>query len=118
MSPSPRGDATKVSVGRVPVPKCRYMSPSPRGDATERPLAGDAVPKSGPLHTGDLVGHDVNLAIMDTLYRESGDAKYRPHPLLKKMVRAGLLGQKTGKGFFTYDGPFGKEIPGGDLTIK
>ena len=74
--------------------------------------------KSGPLHTGDLVGHDVNLAIMDTLYRESGDAKYRPHPLLKKMVRAGLLGQKTGKGFFTYDGPFGKEIPGGDLTIK
>ena len=74
--------------------------------------------KSGTLHTGDLVGHDVNLAIMDTLYRESGDAKYRPHPLLKKMVRAGLLGQKTGKGFFTYDGPFGKEIPGGDLTIK
>lgn len=55
---------------------------------------------------------------METLYRESGDAKYRPHPLLKKMVRAGLLGQKTGKGFFTYDGPFGKEIPGGDLTIK
>ena len=74
--------------------------------------------KSGPLHTADLVGHDVNLAIMETLYRESGDAKYRPHPLLKKMVRAGLLGQKTGKGFFTYDGPFGKEIPGGDLTIK
>ena len=74
--------------------------------------------RSGPLHTGDLVGHDVNLAIMETLYRESGDAKYRPHPLLKKMVRAGLLGQKTGKGFFTYDGPFGKEIPGGDLTIK
>ena len=74
--------------------------------------------RSGPLHTDDLVGHDVNLAIMETLYRESGDAKYRPHPLLKKMVRAGLLGQKTGKGFFTYDGPFGKEIPGGDLTIK
>ncbi len=74
--------------------------------------------RSGPLHTGDLVGHDVNLAIMETLYRESGDSKYRPHPLLKKMVRAGLLGQKTGKGFFTYDGPFGKEIPNGDLTIK
>jgi 3-hydroxybutyryl-CoA dehydrogenase len=74
--------------------------------------------RSGPLHTGDLVGHDINLAIMETLYREFGDAKYRPHPLLKKMVRAGLLGQKTGKGFFTYDGPFGKEIPGGDLTIK
>lgn len=74
--------------------------------------------KSGPLHTADLVGHDVNLAIMETLYRETGDPKYRPHPLLRKMVRAGWLGQKTGKGFFTYDKPFGKEVPGGDLTIR
>lgn len=74
--------------------------------------------KSGPLHTADLVGHDINLAIMNTLFTETGDPKYRPHPLLKKMVRAGYLGVKTGKGFFTYDGPFGKEIPGGDLTIK
>ena len=74
--------------------------------------------KSGPLHTADLVCHDVNLAIMETLYRETGDPKYRPHPLLRKMVRAGWLGQKTGKGFFTYDGPFGKEIPGGDLTVR
>lgn len=74
--------------------------------------------KSGPLHTADLVGHDVNLAIMETLYRETGDPKYRPHPLLRKMVRAGWLGQKTGKGFFTYDAPFGKEVPGGDLTVR
>ncbi len=74
--------------------------------------------KAGPLHTADLVGHDVNLAIMETLFRETGDPKYRPHPLLRKMVRAGWLGQKTGKGFFTYDGPFGKEIPGGDLTVR
>lgn len=66
--------------------------------------------KSGPLHTADLVGHDVNLAIMETLYRETGDPKYRPHPLMRKMVRAGWLGVKTGKGFFDYDGPFGKEI--------
>jgi len=66
--------------------------------------------KSGPLHTADLVGHDVNLAIMETLYRETGDPKYRPHPLMRKMVRAGWLGVKTGKGFFEYDGPFGKEI--------
>ncbi len=74
--------------------------------------------KSGPLHTADLVGHDINLAIMNTLFTETGDPKYRPHPLLKKMVRAGYLGVKSGKGFFTYDGPFGKEIPGGDLTIR
>ncbi len=65
--------------------------------------------KSGPLHTGDLVGHDINLAIMETLYRETGDPKYRPHPLLRKMVRAGQLGIKTGKGFFEYDEK-GKEI--------
>lgn len=65
--------------------------------------------KSGPLHTADLVGHDVNLAIMETLFRETGDPKYRPHPLLRKMVRAGWLGVKTGKGFFEYD-ENGREI--------
>lgn len=66
--------------------------------------------RSGPLHTADLVGHDVNLAIMENLYHETGDTKYRPHPLLRKMVRAGWLGVKTGKGFFDYDGPYGKEL--------
>lgn len=65
--------------------------------------------KSGPLHTADLVGHDVNLAIMETLFRETGDPKYRPHPLLRKMVRANRLGVKTGHGFFAYD-ENGKEI--------
>lgn len=59
--------------------------------------------KSGPLATADLVGHDVNLAIMETLYAETYDPKYRPHPLLRKMVRAGWLGKKTGKGFYDYD---------------
>ena len=56
----------------------------------------------GPLALGDLVGLDVCLAIMETLYAEFGDTKYRPHPLLKKMVRAGKLGRKTGAGFFDY----------------
>jgi 3-hydroxybutyryl-CoA dehydrogenase len=56
----------------------------------------------GPLALGDLIGLDVCLAIMEILQRETGDDKYRPHPLLRKMVRGGLLGQKTGKGFFNY----------------
>ena len=57
----------------------------------------------GPLALGDLIGLDVVLAIMNVLYTEYGDSKYRPHVLLKKMVRAGKLGQKTGEGFFKYD---------------
>ena len=56
----------------------------------------------GPLALGDLVGLDVVLAIMDVLTTEFGDSKYRAHPLLKKMVRAGKLGRKTGEGFFKY----------------
>ena len=56
----------------------------------------------GPLALGDLIGLDVCLAIMEVLHREYGDDKYRPHPLLRKMVRAGLLGRKNGEGFYKY----------------
>lgn len=56
----------------------------------------------GPLALGDLIGLDVCLAIMDVLYNETGDPKYRASLLLRKMVRAGKLGRKTGEGFYKY----------------
>lgn len=56
----------------------------------------------GPLALGDFIGLDICLAIMEALYNETGDTKYRPHPLLRKMVRGGWLGVKSGKGFYNY----------------
>ena len=57
----------------------------------------------GPLELGDYVGLDICLAIMDVLYNETGDSKYRACPLLRKMVRGGKLGVKSGEGFYKYN---------------
>lgn len=57
----------------------------------------------GPLALGDLIGLDVCLDIMDVLYKETGDSKYRANTLLRKYVRAGYLGRKSGKGFYNYN---------------
>jgi 3-hydroxybutyryl-CoA dehydrogenase len=57
----------------------------------------------GPLELADFIGLDTCLAIMEVLHRGFGDDKYRPSPLLRRMVQAGLLGRKTGRGFYLYD---------------
>jgi len=56
----------------------------------------------GPLELADLIGLDVSLNIMNVLYEGFNDSKYRPCPLIKKMVQAGYLGRKSGRGFYDY----------------
>jgi 3-hydroxybutyryl-CoA dehydrogenase len=56
----------------------------------------------GPLRLADYVGLDTTLAVAEVLQREFGDPKFRPSPLLRQMVRSGMLGRKTGKGFYEW----------------
>ena len=65
----------------------------------------------GPLELGDFIGLDIVLAIMDVIYHETGDSKYRACPLLRKMVRGGRLGVKSGLGFYDYSEGVRNKVP-------
>ncbi|KXS35316.1 MAG: 3-hydroxybutyryl-CoA dehydrogenase [Idiomarina sp. T82-3] len=71
-------------------------------DSIDKAMKLGAHHPMGPLALSDLIGNDVTLSIMDTLFEETGDGKYRANPLLRKMVRAGHLGRKVKEGFYKY----------------
>jgi 3-hydroxybutyryl-CoA dehydrogenase len=70
----------------------------------------------GPLALMDLIGIDTAYEILDTMYKQGRDRLHAPSPILKQMVTAGLLGRKSGRGFYTYDGPGAHEIVADALT--
>jgi 3-hydroxybutyryl-CoA dehydrogenase len=81
---------------------CVYEGLAPAEDVDAMMKLGAAHPM-GPLSLADLIGLDIILDVMDTLYQGFNDPKYRPSPLLKQMCDAGYLGRKSGRGFFSYD---------------
>jgi 3-hydroxybutyryl-CoA dehydrogenase len=100
-------DSCGFVVNRVLIPmvneaiNCVYEGLAAPEDVDSMMKLGAAHPM-GPLSLADLIGLDIILDVMETLYQGFNDPKYRPSPLLKQMCDAGYLGRKTGRGFFTY----------------
>ncbi|WP_373191360.1 3-hydroxybutyryl-CoA dehydrogenase [Halomonas sp.] len=103
----PVGDSPGFAVNRLLVPMINeaaflVQEGAATAEAVDEAMKLGAAHPMGPLALGDLIGLDVCLAIMEVLQAGFGDPKYRPCPLLKRMVDAGYLGRKTGRGFHVY----------------
>ncbi len=106
-SPIKTKDQPGFIVNRILVPYMNeaafaYMEGVGSAEEIDQAMKWGANMPIGPLALFDLVGIDVALDVLEVLYREFGDPKFRPAPILRQMVRAGRLGRKTGKGFFDY----------------
>tara|TARA_B100000700_G_C15061672_1_gene866353 strand:- start:7637 stop:8494 length:858 start_codon:yes stop_codon:yes gene_type:complete len=100
-------DSPGFIVNRMVIPMineavCILASGNASREAIDSAMKLGAHHPMGPLELSDLIGNDVTLSIMDTLFSETQDSKYRAHPLLRKMVRAGYVGRKVSKGFYYY----------------
>jgi len=102
VSDSPGFIVNKVLIPMINEAVCVLMDGVASAEDIDKAMKLGANHPMGPLALSDLIGNDVVLHIMGILYEETGDPKYRPCTLLKKMVAGGLLGKKTGKGFFEY----------------